>query len=503
MVKKTALVILDGWGIGDRSKSDAVWNAKTPFTDSLWDLYPHTELRTDGENVGLPDGQMGNSEVGHMNLGAGRIVWQMLVRINKAFADGEVKSNPALNGLFQHCISTGTALHLMGLVSDGGVHSHQNHLIQLCKLAGEAGVQKVYIHAFMDGRDTDPKSGKGYLDTVLARTQESGAKLSTVIGRYFAMDRDKRWERVAKAWQLMVNGTGTFTPDISAELQNQYDAGITDEFMSPLRTLAGNEGLIRENDTVLCFNYRTDRGRQITSALSQQDFPEHGMNKLKLKYYTMTEYDARFEIEGILFANQNLNMTLGEVLANAGLTQLRAAETEKYPHVTFFFNGGREEPFPRENRLLVNSPKVATYDLQPEMSATELADKAIALLNTEHPDFVCLNFANPDMVGHTGVYNAIVRAVETVDSCLHRLVDAGQKQGYTFFILADHGNADFAINDDGTPNTAHTTNPVPCWVVGDGFTGNLRRGILADVAPTVLKWMGLEQPFEMTGSPLF
>jgi 2,3-bisphosphoglycerate-independent phosphoglycerate mutase len=499
MPEKAALVILDGWGIGKHDRSDAVWNAKTPFTDMLWDTFPHAQLRTDGEYVGLPEGQMGNSEVGHMNIGAGRVVWQMLVRINKAFADGSISDNEMLKTVFA-CKGD---LHLIGLVSDGGVHSHIDHAIALGKLASAAGAKNVFIHAFLDGRDTDPKSGQNFIKKLQSELEGTGVKLSTIVGRYFAMDRDKRWERVKKAYDLMVNGVGEYVDSADSGIAAKYEAGVTDEFMDPMRCLPGNEGLIKEGDTVLCFNFRTDRGRQITRALTQEDFPEHGMNALKLDYYTLTEYDETFKIAGVIFENQNLNDTLGEVLSSAGKTQLRAAETEKYPHVTFFFSGGREEPFAGEERIMAASPKVATYDLQPEMSAPELTQKAIAFLDQNQPDFICLNFANPDMVGHTGVFEAIVKACETVDDCLRQLVEAGLKHNYHFLIIADHGNADVAVNEDGTPNTAHSTNPVPCWLVSQSLNPNLQNGILADVAPTVLKMMQLPQPAAMTGRALF
>ncbi|MEY4002133.1 MAG: hypothetical protein RIT07_175 [Bacteroidota bacterium] len=499
MSEKAALVILDGWGIGRHDRSDAVWNAKTPFTDMLWDTFPHASLRTDGEHVGLPEGQMGNSEVGHMNIGAGRIVWQMLVRINKAFADGSISENAMLKKVFA-CKGD---LHLIGLVSDGGVHSHINHAIALGKLASSAGIKNVFIHAFLDGRDTDPKSGENYIKTLQNELKDTGVKLSTIVGRYFAMDRDKRWERVKKAYDLMVKGVGEFVESAEQGILAKYAAGITDEFMEPMRCLPGNEGLIKEGDTVLCFNFRTDRGRQITRALTQENFPDQGMRALSLDYYTLTEYDETFKIAGVIFENQNLTDTLGEVLSRAGKTQLRAAETEKYPHVTFFFSGGREEPFAGEERIMAASPKVATYDLQPEMSAPELTGKAIAFLEEKQPDFICLNFANPDMVGHTGVFDAIVKACETVDDYLRQLVEAGLKHNYHFLVIADHGNADMAVNEDGTPNTAHSTNPVPCWLISRSVNPNLQNGILADVAPTVLKMMQLPQPEAMTGRALF
>jgi 2,3-bisphosphoglycerate-independent phosphoglycerate mutase len=499
MSEKAALVILDGWGIGRHDRSDAIWNAKTPFTDMLWDTFPHASLRTDGEHVGLPEGQMGNSEVGHMNIGAGRIVWQMLVRINKAFSDGSISENTMLQKVFA-CKGN---LHLMGLVSDGGVHSHIDHAIALGKMAAEAGVKNVFIHAFLDGRDTDPKSGLNFIKRLQDELNGTGVNLSTAVGRYYAMDRDKRWERVKKAYDLMVNGVGEYVASAEAGIAAQYEAGITDEFMEPLRFLPGSEGLICEGDTVLCFNFRTDRGRQITRALTQENFPDQGMRALSLDYYTLTEYDETFKIAGVIFENQNLTDTLGDVLSGAGKTQLRAAETEKYPHVTFFFSGGREEPFLGEERIMAASPKVATYDLQPEMSAHELTQNAIAFLEEKQPDFICLNFANPDMVGHTGVFNAIVKACETVDDCLRRLVEVGLKHQYHFLIIADHGNADMAVNEDGSPNTAHTTNPVPCWLVSQTINPHLHNGILADVAPTILKMMQLPQPTAMTGRALF
>jgi 2,3-bisphosphoglycerate-independent phosphoglycerate mutase len=499
MSEKAALVILDGWGIGRHDRSDAIWNAKTPFTDMLWDTFPHASLRTDGEHVGLPEGQMGNSEVGHMNIGAGRIVWQMLVRINKAFSDGSISENTMLQKVFA-CKGN---LHLMGLVSDGGVHSHIDHAIALGKMAAEAGVKNVFIHAFLDGRDTDPKSGLNFIKRLQNELNGTGVTLSTAVGRYYAMDRDKRWERVKKAYDLMVNGVGEYVASAEAGIAAQYEAGITDEFMEPLRFLPGSEGLICEGDTVLCFNFRTDRGRQITRALTQENFPDQGMRALSLDYYTLTEYDETFKIAGVIFENQNLTDTLGDVLSGAGKTQLRAAETEKYPHVTFFFSGGREEPFLGEERIMAASPKVATYDLQPEMSAHELTQNAIAFLEEKQPDFICLNFANPDMVGHTGVFNAIVKACESVDDCLRRLVEVGLKHQYHFLIIADHGNADMAVNEDGSPNTAHTTNPVPCWLVSQTINPHLHNGILADVAPTILKIMQLPQPTAMTGRALF
>lgn len=502
MVKKVGLVILDGWGLGNGSHSDAINQAITPFTDSLFARFPHATLRTDGENVGLPDGQMGNSEVGHMNIGAGRIVWQMLAKINKAFAEGSVAENQVLLSAMNKAKTEDKPFHIMGLLSDGGVHAHIEHIKQLCSIASAFGLKKIYVHAFLDGRDTDPKSGLGHVKNLLAHLQGTSAKLSTVVGRYYAMDRDERWERVKVCYDLLVKGEGKITKDVAQSIEDEYAAGITDEFMSALRCLPGEEGLLKDGDVVLNANFRTDRGRQITRALTQEDFASHGMQKRKLHYYTVTQYDVKFKISGVLFENDNLQQTLGEVISMAGKTQLRAAETEKYPHVTFFFSGGREAAFEGEDRLMANSPKVATYDLQPEMSAIELTDRAIAKMQQEQYDFVCLNFANADMVGHTGVYEAIIKAVETVDACLQRLVEVGEELGYEFLIIADHGNADYAVNEDGSPNTAHTTNPVPVWWVTQEREQDLRNGILADVAPTILQIMGLVQPLEMTGKSL-
>ncbi len=501
MSKNAAIVILDGWGLGNKSKSDAVYCASTPYTDSLTVKFPHATLRTDGENVGLPEGQMGNSEVGHMNIGAGRVVWQMLAKINKSFKDGEAANNEILQVIFQKSIQLNKPLHLFGLVSDGGVHAHIDHLIQLCHLATQKGVHNIYIHAFLDGRDTDPKSGLGFLKKLQEGIQGTSAQISTVVGRYFAMDRDLRWERVKKAYDVMVKGTGEMACGLFETIESHYEKGETDEFMSPIRCLDGEEGLIKEGDVALCFNFRTDRGRQISRALTQEDFHEYNMHALKLHYYTLTQYDEKFNISGVVFENDNLQMTLGEVLEAAGKSQLRAAETEKYPHVTFFFSGGREQEFEGETRIMANSPKVATYDLQPEMSAVELTEKTVDFIDSNQPDFVCLNYANADMVGHTGVYEAIVKAVETVDHCLEKLMGSLVKNGYETLVIADHGNADFAINDDGTPNTAHTTNPVPVWLISDQ-NNQIHDGKLADVAPTILDLMGLNQPAEMTGKSL-
>lgn len=502
MSKKAALIILDGWGIGNKSHSDAVFNANTPITDSLTQNYPCATLRTDGENVGLPDGQMGNSEVGHMNIGAGRVVWQMLAKINKDFKEGSVSSNPTFLRAIETAKEQGSRLHLMGLVSDGGVHAHVDHAAGLCKIASEMGVENIYVHAFLDGRDTDPKSGAGFINHLENAIVGTSGKIATIVGRYFAMDRDLRWERVKKAYDLVVNGTGVAVNNAEEAIQSRYEIGMTDEFMEPL--LLDSNGLIREGDTLVFFNFRTDRGREITRALTQEDFHEFNMHKLNLNFFTMTQYDEKFNVSGILYDNDNLVMTLGEVVAQANKTQLRAAETEKYPHVTFFFSGGREEAFEGEQRLMASSPKVATYDLQPQMSAVELTDRAITAVRENQPDFICLNYANADMVGHTGVYSAIVTAVETVDTCLGRLIETLNELGYESIVIADHGNADFAVNDDGTPNTAHTTNPVPVWWINSRGKNSVRlnSGKLADVAPTILEILEVKQPVEMTGKSL-
>jgi 2,3-bisphosphoglycerate-independent phosphoglycerate mutase len=503
---KAALIIMDGWGIGRHDKSDAIFNANTPFVDSLYTSVPNTTLLTHGLNVGLPDGQMGNSEVGHLNIGAGRIVYQMLTRIDKAFKDGEVEQIPNFQNIITKAKSEQKNIHLIGLVSEGGVHASLNHLILLCDLLRRNGLDnQTFIHAFTDGRDTDPKSGLGYIQQVMHDQRIGAVKFASCVGRYFAMDRDKRWERVKTAYDLLVNGIGTTTQSLEAVLQHNYDEGTTDEFMKPILVSDASGAplaLIKEGDIVINFNFRTDRGREITMALTQQDFHEQNMHALKLDYTTFTEYDKTFKNVNVLFGNEDLTQTIGEVVSAHGLKQIRAAETEKYPHVTFFFSGGRETVFEGESRILMPSPKVATYDLQPEMSAIPLKDEVLKAINEGNTDFICLNFANPDMVGHTGVYPAIMKAVETVDACVKELVEAGRKNGYSFLIIADHGNADFAINDDGTPNTAHSTNPVPCFYIGNEQV-TMHNGILADVAPTLLKMMGITQPAEMTGTPLF
>lgn len=497
---KVALIILDGWGIGAGDRTDAVAQAHTPFIDGLVASVPHAMLRTDGLHVGLPDGQMGNSEVGHLNIGAGRVVYQDLVRVDKAIADGSFERNEELRAAFGEAGKPGKRLHLMGLVSKGGVHSMQSHLAALCHMAARAGLEDVLIHAFTDGRDAAPNSGLGYMEELLRDIKDTPARVATVCGRYYAMDRDKRWERIKRAYDLLVNGTGEEVKDAMEVFTKSYAANITDEFILPHR-IAGIDGRLRPGDVVLCFNFRTDRCREITEALTQKDMPEHGMHTMPLHYVTLTEYDSTYTDVQVIFRKDDLPMTIGEVVAKAGLRQLRAAETEKYPHVTYFFSGGREQPFVGEERIMASSPKVATYDLQPEMSAPELAQRVADALASSQPHFVCLNFANPDMVGHTGVFPAIVKAVEVTDRCVQQVVEAGKQNSYSFIIIADHGNADKAMNPDGTPHTAHTTNPVPIFLIDDRGYG-LRNGKLADVAPTVLALMGLEQPKEMTGESL-
>ena len=500
--KKTVLIILDGWGHGDKTKSDAIHNANTPFVDSLYNKYPNCELLTDGENVGLPKGQMGNSEVGHLNIGAGRIVYQDLAKINIACDDNSIAEMENLKKSFAYSKENNKPLHLMGLVSDGGIHSHQNHLYKLCELANKSGVENVFIHAFTDGRDCDPKSGKGFIQKL--EQNLFGAKIASVCGRYYAMDRDKRWERIKMAYDLMANGKGEKSQNLLATIQASYDNGITDEFIKPIIYVDENETpitTIKENDAVICFNFRTDRCREITTVLTQSNMLDFGMSALNLHYTTLTNYDSTYKNVNVIYDKQNIKNTLGEVLEKNNKTQIRIAETEKYPHVTFFFSGGREAEFKGEKRLMANSPKVATYDLQPEMSAPEVTSTIVTELQRGETDFVCLNFANPDMVGHTGDYNAIVKAVETVDSCAKKVVEAGLKNDYAFIIIADHGNADFVINSDGSPNTAHSTNPVPCFALNTGFE-KIEKGTLGDIAPTILQIIGVDIPTEMSGSIL-
>jgi 2,3-bisphosphoglycerate-independent phosphoglycerate mutase len=499
-------MILDGWGIAKDKNVSAIDKANTPFIDSLYDKYPHNTLETSGMAVGLPDGQMGNSEVGHMNLGAGRVVYQDLVKINKAVEDHSIGQNQVLQAAFQHAKESGKNLHFIGLVSDGGVHSHMNHLVGLTKEAAKTGLENIYIHAFTDGRDCDPHSGKGFIEKLEKDISETPAKIASIVGRYYAMDRDKRWERIKLAYDAIVHGNGAKFESAVEGIKASYDNDVTDEFIKPI--VLQNEdhepvATISDGDVVINFNFRTDRGRQISMSLTQQDFPEQEMKKLDLYYCTMTRYDDTFKNVHVIFEKDNLKNTIGEVIAKAGKKQIRIAETEKYPHVTFFFSGGREEPFENEKRIMVNSPKVATYDLQPEMSAPEVTAKITAELENEWPDFVCLNFANPDMVGHTGVFEAAVKACETVDQSVKQVVETGLKHGYEFFIIADHGNSDCMINDDGSPNTAHTTNPVPCIFVTESDQKiDLRHGKLGDLAPTILKRMEIDIPVEMTGNQL-
>jgi len=504
--KRAILIIMDGWGHGKVRQSDAIANAKTPFVSSLYNIYPNSELITCGENVGLPDGQMGNSEVGHLNIGAGRIVYQELQRINVAIKTGELRQNQTLNEAFNYCNENNKTLHFIGLVSDGGVHAQLEHLKSLCTYAQDAGIKKFAIHAFTDGRDTDPKSGYGYLEDLDRHLLGTNGVLASVTGRYYAMDRDRRWERVKIAYDALVNGVGNKSVDVLEAIQSAYLQDITDEFMDPIIGIDhdGNPlATIQDGDAVICFNFRTDRCREITEVLTQSAFPELNMRPLDLHYVTMTEYDHTFKNVGVIFHNDNLNNTLGEVLQQNSLQQIRIAETEKYPHVTFFFSGGREEPFVGERRIMAPSPKdVPTYDLKPQMSAYELTAKILPELEGRTADFICLNFANADMVGHTGVWEAAIKAVETVDDCVSQIVPVALQNGYAVFLTADHGNSDYIINEDGSPNTAHTLNLVPLFLVSNDYTGKLKCGKLGDLAPTILHYMGLNIPKEMTGNIL-
>ncbi|HET8829001.1 MAG TPA: 2,3-bisphosphoglycerate-independent phosphoglycerate mutase [Pelobium sp.] len=502
--KKVALLILDGWGYGNNDSSNAIIAANTPFFDKCIKQYPNSKLEASGEAVGLPAGQMGNSEVGHMNLGAGRVVYQELGRINKAVKDGDFKTNPVLKDAFEYAKKENKKVHFIGLLSDGGVHSHTLHLKGLCDAAKSFGLQKVYIHAFSDGRDTDPNAGVAYINDLNSYLENSTGEIASVIGRYYAMDRDNRWERVKLAYDLLVKGKGERVSDIAASMSKSYADGITDEFIMPLvKTDAyGNPLAVIENgDVVICFNFRTDRGREITVALTQRDFPEQAMVPLNVDYITMTTYDETFKGVKVVFTKDDLINTLGEVLERNHKNQIRIAETEKYPHVTFFFSGGREKEFINEKRLMIPSPKVATYDLQPEMSASGITETIIPEIEAGWADFICLNFANPDMVGHTGVFDAVVKAVETVDYCAEQVVEAGLRNGYSFIIIADHGNADFMINADGSANTAHTTNLVPCILIDPDYKA-IKDGKLGDIAPTILKLLNLDAPLEMSGNIL-
>ncbi|WP_300285373.1 2,3-bisphosphoglycerate-independent phosphoglycerate mutase [uncultured Alistipes sp.] len=504
MANKVLLMILDGWGKGDRGHDDVVYTARPEYIDSLEAKYPSAQLRTDGENVGLPDGQMGNSEVGHLNIGAGRVVYQDLVKINRACRDHSILENPEIKKAFEYARDNDKQVHFMGLVSDGGVHSSLEHLFELCDISKAYGLDKTFVHCFMDGRDTDPRSGKGFIEALQNHLKHSAGRIASIVGRYYAMDRDKRWERVKLAYDLLVKGEGEKASDPVAAVQKSYDEGVTDEFIKPVVCVDADGkpiGTIREGDMVVFFNFRNDRAKELTVVLTQQDMPEEGMKTLPLYYCCMTPYDAKFEGLHILFDKENVVNTIGEYVSKNGLSQLRIAETEKYAHVTFFLNGGREETFAGEERILIPSPKVATYDLQPEMSAYEVKDALVAELGKRKFDFICLNFANGDMVGHTGVYEAIVKAVKAVDACVHDVVEAAKANGYEVVVIADHGNADHAENEDGTPNTAHSLNPVPIIVVSDRVK-SVRNGVLADVAPTVLRLMGLPQPEEMTGEAL-
>ena len=504
MDKKVLLMILDGWGIGNGTKSDVISTMHPAYISAMTEQYPHAQLRTDGENVGLPNGQMGNSEVGHLNIGAGRVVYQDLVKINRACADNSIFENEEIVKAFEYAKANGVNVHFMGLTSDGGVHSSIEHLYKLAEISKHYGIENTFGHCFMDGRDTDPKSGKGFIADVEANLAKSTGKIASIIGRYYAMDRDKRWERVKVAYDCLVNGVGEASSDMVEAMQRSYDEGVTDEFVKPIVRIDENGeviGRIKPNDLVIFYNYRNDRAKEITIVLTQEDMPEEGMHTMPLYYCCMTPYDAKFEGLHILFDKENVANTIGEYVAAQGLKQLRIAETEKYAHVTFFLNGGREDEFANEERILVASPKVATYDLQPEMSAYEVKDKLVEALGEQKYDFICLNFANGDMVGHTGVYEAIEKAVKAVDECVKDVVEAAKANGYEVVQIADHGNADNAVNADGTPNTAHSLNPVPIVVVSDRVA-KVKDGILADVAPTVLDLMGLAKPAEMTGESL-
>lgn len=502
MAKKALLMILDGWGIGNHGKADVIFNTPTPYWDYLVSNYPNSQLLASGEDVGLPDGQMGNSEVGHLNIGAGRIVYQDLVKINKACKEDTILQNKEVVAAFTYAKENGKNIHFMGLVSDGGVHSSLDHLFKLCDISKEYGIDNTFVHCFMDGRDTDPKSGKGFIEQLDAHCKKSAGKIASIIGRYYAMDRDKRWERVKEAYDLLVNGTGTKAADMVQAMQASYDEGVTDEFIKPIVN-ENVDGTIKEGDVVIFFNYRNDRAKELTVVLTQQDMPEAGMHTIPgLQFYCMTPYDASFKGVHILFDKENVQNTLGEFLANENKTQLHIAETEKYAHVTFFFNGGRETPYEGEERILVASPKVATYDLKPEMSAYEVKDKLVAAINENKYDYIVVNYANGDMVGHTGIYEAIEKAVKAVDDCVKETVEAAKANDYEVIIIADHGNADNAVNEDGSPNTAHSLNPVPCVYVTANKDAKIENGILADVAPTILKIMGMDAPKEMTGKVL-
>lgn len=502
--KKTLLMILDGWGKGSGEKSDVISQVPTPNMDRYEKEYPSSQLHASGENVGLPEGQMGNSEVGHLNIGAGRVVYQDLVKVNRAVKDGSIKENETLVEAFSYARDHKKQVHFMGLLSDGGVHSLDKHLYKLCDMTADYDIKDVFVHAFGDGRDTDPQSGKGYMENLVSHLASSNGKVASFIGRYYAMDRDKRWERVKEAYDLLVHGKGRAATDVVQALQESYDKGVTDEFVKPIVMVDEKSqplGTLQEGDVVVFFNFRNDRAKELTMALTQQDMPDFDMFTIPLFYCTLTPYDSTFEGMHVIYDKDNVSNTMGEVLARAGLSQLRIAETEKYAHVTFFFSGGREEVFEKEKRILIASPKVATYDLQPEMSAFGVKDAVIKSIREDAPDFICLNFANGDMVGHTGIYEAIEKAVSTVDQCVGEVVEAAREQGYEVMIIADHGNADNAMNPDGSPNTAHSLNPVPCILVSSDYK-EIGEGILADVAPTLLAIMGVDRPEEMSGKVL-
>ena len=502
MGKKALLMILDGWGIGNHQKSDVIYSTPTPYWDSLIKNYPNSQLQASGENVGLPDGQMGNSEVGHLNIGAGRIVYQDLVKINKAIADKSILNNPEIKRAFEYARTTGKGLHMMGLTSNGGVHSSLEHLFALCDIAKEYDLKNVYLHCFMDGRDTDPKSGKGFIAEVQEHCAKSAGVIASIIGRYYAMDRDKRWDRVKIAYDQLVNGEGAKFDDMVAAMEPSYADAVTDEFVKPIVN-STVDGRIKDGDVVIFFNYRNDRAKELTIVLTQKDMTEEGMHTIPgLQYFCMTPYDASFTGVHILFDKENVSNTLGEYVSSLGMKQLHIAETEKYAHVTFFFNGGREAPYDGEDRILVPSPKVATYDLKPEMSAYEVKDKLVAAINEQKYEFIVVNYANGDMVGHTGIYEAIEKAVVAVDNCVKDTVEAAKANDYEVIIIADHGNADNAINSDGTPNTAHSLNPVPFVYVTANKDAKVENGRLADVAPSILHILGVEQPKEMTGNCL-
>jgi len=503
-MKKTALVILDGWGHGNKDKSNAIFAAHTPYIDSLYKTSLNTELRTDGQHVGLPDNQMGNSEVGHLNIGAGRIVYQDLAKINKDIEVKILDNNPVFLDAIKKAKSNNKPIHIMGLLSNGGIHSHISHLKALCDIALKNEVKHIFVHAFTDGRDTDPKAGKKYVAEFLDYTKNKNISIASIIGRYYAMDRDKRWERIALAYNMLINGIGEKTENLIESIEESYNKKITDEFILPIVSV-NNQGepiaTIKPKDIVVCFNFRSDRCRQIVAALTQIDIPQYQIKSLNVDLYTMTNYDDTFNDIKIIYPKEHIKNTIGEVISNAGLTQLRIAETEKYPHVTFFFSGGEEKEFSGEYRLLIPSPRVATYDLQPEMSIHQLTQSYIKEIQTKKADFICLNYANPDMVGHTGNFNAVKKAVEEVDSCVEQIVKASIDQDYTVIIIADHGNAELMLNSDGSPNTAHTTNKVPCFIINSNYS-SIEDGSLCDVAPTILKVMGIERPSEMTGKSI-